>query len=163
MNCVPRFKSRGREKAVSYRRQKLVETQTGTPYMESLHLGVADMHTCIPDNCDTEFPFSSSSAVVSADPLHHLPLPDSVLLSFHTSLLVFLSTWIPSNLSSAINSDLRDHLLHPSLLQSIQAYDSMILATNPTKEKKKNQTHHSKCNLCVDNKIHKTFAKFYTK
>jgi hypothetical protein len=90
VNCVPRFKSRGREKAVSYRRQKLVETQTGTPYMESLHLGVADMHTCILDNWDTEFP--SSSAVVSADPLHHPPLPDFVLLSFHTSLLVFLST-----------------------------------------------------------------------
>ncbi len=128
LNCVPRFKSRGREKAVSYRRQKLVETQTGTPYMESLHLGVADMHTCILDNWDTEFP--SSSAVVSVDPLHHPPLPDFVLLSFHTSLLVFLSTWIPWNLSSAINSDLRDHLLHPSLLQSIQAHDSMILANH---------------------------------
>ncbi len=133
--------------------------------MESLHLGVADMHTCILDNWDTEFP--SSSAVVSADPLHHPPLPDFVLLSFHTSLLVFLSTWIPSNLSSAINSDLRDHLLHPGLLQSIQAYDSMILTNHwkqtQQKEKKKNQTHHSKCNLCIDNTIYKTFAKILHK
>jgi hypothetical protein len=49
----------------------------------------------------------------------------------------------------------------------LQAYDSTILANHwkqtQQKKEKKTKTHHSKCNLCVDNTIYKTFAKILHK